>query len=111
MIKKWKPERNERYWSISPLCGITPWNWSGSHEDEKAFQGNNCFRTIEEAQMKLGMHCMDCENFGVYKDDLTSEICKIGKLLYEQGYENKIGVYRMYGYDIPCRFFKIKTED
>ena len=106
-MKRWKPARGERYWSVSPICGITPWDWSGCPEDEKAYENNNCFRTIEEAQGTWNVHCRDCENFGHYTDDKTSEICKIGKLLYEQGYENRAGIYRMYGYDLPCRFFKI----
>ena len=46
----WKPNFNERYYSIGPGGVLEPGNWSNDFIDRALYKLGNCYRTAQEAE-------------------------------------------------------------
>lgn len=53
---RWKPLHGENYFYITLVASglsINSFHYDGDTVDQQAYEGHNCFKTIEEAQVKL----------------------------------------------------------
>lgn len=48
--KPWKPNYNERYYSIGPGGALEPGTWMNDFLDVALYKLGNCYRTVEDAE-------------------------------------------------------------